>query len=155
MTVEGELIGIFMQEYVPPGLSARKTIDLLHQQGAFVTVPHPFDTFRKGGWQLDDLVSITPYIDAIEVFNARCMFRSFNTQAQKFKQLNNLLATIGSDSHSLLELGTAKMILPEFTDPTGLKGALEHSQTKARLSPPWVHLYSRYAAWYKNKRRIP
>lgn len=152
MTREGELIGIYMQEYIPPGLSALQTIEVLHQQGAFITVAHPFDAFREGGWQLSDLLSITPHIDAIEIFNARCLLPQFNSRAKEFASKNNLPGTVGSDSHSALELGTATLVLPDFIDSISFKEALADAQPKTRLSPQWVHLYSRYAVWQKNRR---
>lgn len=149
MTFEGELIGIFISELVPPGLSAIKTIEILRDQGAFITVAHPFDALRAGGWQLKDLENILPHIDAVEVFNARCMLPWFNSRAERFASLNSIASTVGSDSHTLIELGTATLTLPTFSDPSSLKTALASAQQNTHLSMPWVHLYSRYAAWWK------
>jgi predicted metal-dependent phosphoesterase TrpH len=149
MTLEGELIGIFMKELVSPRLPAMRTIEVLREQGAFISVSHPFDALREGGWELNDLLKITPYIDAIEVFNSRCMSPKFNTQAEDFAKQHKLLGTVGSDSHTTGELGSATLILPEFDDPAGLKEALKSALPNTRLSMPWVHFYSRYAAWRK------
>jgi predicted metal-dependent phosphoesterase TrpH len=149
MTRQGELLGMFMSELIPPGMPAMKTIELLRAQGAFISVSHPFDTFREGGWELSDLAEITPYIDAIEVFNSRCMWPRFNTHAADYAMQHNLLSTVGSDSHSTSELGTATLILPEFNDTASLKVALRTAQFSTHYSGPWVHFYSRYAAWRK------
>jgi hypothetical protein len=149
MTQQGELLGIFVQEHIPSGLDAVETIDILRSQSAFISVSHPFDVFRKGHWDENDLLNILPRIDAIEVFNSRCMDPQFNKHAQDFASQHHLLGTVGSDSHSLGEVGTASLTLPGFSDTTSLIHALQMAHQNIHLSPPWVHFYSRYAAWRK------
>jgi predicted metal-dependent phosphoesterase TrpH len=139
----------FLNEPVPAGLSPLETIKILRAQGAFISVSHPFDTFRSGHWAPEFLMDIVPYIDAIEVFNSRCLFPRFNTQAKKFAQQHALLGTVGSDSHDAGEVGRAILSLPDFTDAASLKKALKAAQPHLKLSSPWVHFYSRHAAWQK------
>src|SRR5712692_5569806 len=45
-TREGELIGLFLERPIPPGLSAEETIAGIHEQGGLVSVPHPFSHNR-------------------------------------------------------------------------------------------------------------
>ena len=149
MTSEGELLAAFLQERVPPGLSPRETIDQLRQQGAFISVSHPFDSARHGSWQVKALREILPYIDAIETFNARCFSNDINKQAQAFANQHDLPGTVGSDAHTIRELGRAVLILPEFNDADSLRRALQQAQTRARLSSPFIHLTSRWAVWVK------
>ena len=68
-TTKGELLAVYVTEEVPAGLSPVETISLLRSQGAFISVSHPFDLGRSGHWDVDDLLEITPLIDAIEIFN--------------------------------------------------------------------------------------
>jgi predicted metal-dependent phosphoesterase TrpH len=147
LTQQGEILGIYVEEGIPPNLSAQDTITLLRSQGAFISVSHPFDTLRKGHWSVDDLNEILPGIDAIEVFNSRCLLPRSNLDAIVYAQQHHLLGTVGSDAHSLGEIGTSTLILPDFKDAASLKQALTLSEPHVRLSPPWVHFYSRYAAW--------
>jgi len=154
MTQQGELLGIFIKEKIPAGLSSLKTIELLRFQGAFISVSHPFDAFRRGHWEMDDLLNIVSYIDAIEVFNSRCLRPLFNTRASVFSQDNNLLGTVGSDAHSMVEVGKATLTLPDFVDAPSLKHALSMSQPYVHLSGPWVHFYSRYSSWRKRSASI-
>ena len=42
----GEVIGLFLHEEVPRGLTFAETIDLIHAQGGLVSMPHPFDHFH-------------------------------------------------------------------------------------------------------------
>src|SRR6266542_3450419 len=73
MTDRGEILASFVTEEIPTGLTPQETIRRLKEQGAFISVSHPFDKFRSGGWEEVDLLEILPSVDAIEVFNSRCM----------------------------------------------------------------------------------
>lgn len=151
MTQTGELLAAYVTEEVPPGLTARETIARLRDQGAFISVSHPFDSLRKGAWLLHDLVEIAGLVDAIETFNARCMLPKFNAQAQAFAREYKLAGTVGSDAHAVSELGMARMLLPAFEDADGLRAAMPQVEYRLRLSGPWVHFYSRYAHWRKRR----
>ena len=149
MTPQGEILAFFVRELVPPGLEALHTIEILRQQGAFISVSHPFDVLRGGHWELRDLEAIAPLVDAIEVFNARCLRPGYNEQAQTFAKLHDLPGTAGSDAHALCELGRARLALPPFRDAHELRSVIRQAQVLGRLSSPWVHLASRYAVWRK------
>jgi len=149
LTTRGELLAFFVQEHVPPGLSPQESIQRLREQGAFISVSHPFDRLRKGAWDEANLLEIAPLVDAIEVFNARCMSPAFNQAAADFARQHNLPTTVGSDAHVLIELGKASLLLPEFRDAVGLRAVIRQGQPETSLSPPWIHFTSRYAVWYK------
>ncbi len=151
MTQQGELLAFFVQELVPAGLPASEAIARLHSQSAFISVSHPFDTTRSGHWQPDDLLAITPTIDAIEIYNSRCLSPKSNIRAANFSYEHHLLGTVGSDSHSLREVGTSTFTLPNFHDAATLKSALMLAEPHVRPSGPWVHFYSSYARWRKQK----
>lgn len=150
MTTQGELLAAFIQEEVPPGLSPREAIAALRAQNAFISVSHPFDRWRSGHWQKEHLLDILPLIDAIETFNARCMLPSFNHLARDFAEQHGLSGTAGSDAHAAYELGKAAMLIPQFQDAHSFKDALSNVRFDVSLSPPWVHLSSRYAVWRKS-----
>ena len=150
MTTKGEILAFFVQEEVPPHLSPAETIRRLRAQCAFISVSHPFDKLRKGAWELADLLAITPLVDAIETFNARCMFPSCNRAAQAFAVDHHLPGTAGSDAHAPFEIGRATMLLPDFQNSEQLRECLPQAQYRLRLSSPLVHFYSRYAVWRKN-----
>ncbi len=152
LTQGGELLAAFVKERIPPGLTALETIDILRQQGAFISVSHPFDRMRKGHWELSDLLAIAPLVDAIEVFNSRCFDPSANKRAHEFAREHGLLGTVGSDAHTTFELGRALLVLPNFHDASSLKESLKQAQSITRMSSPWVHFASRYASWVKSWR---
>ncbi len=149
MTTRGELLAAYVKERIPKGLEPRQAIDLLRQQGAFISVSHPFDSRRSGAWDLRDLKEITPLVDAIEVFNSRCLEPGPNRKAQEYAAEYRLGGTAGSDAHILSELGTASLITPFFDDPASLRRALFSARIEGRLSPGWVHGLSFYARMWK------
>lgn len=148
-TGNGELLAAFMTKEIPPGLSPIETIARLRDQGAFISVSHPFDRMRSGSWQIDDLFDIIHLVDAIETFNARSMFPGANQQARDFAAEHELLRTAGSDAHTAYELGKASMIMPPFQDAESLRKALRTALFDVSQSSWLIHFSSRYAVWRK------
>ena len=58
MTTQGEILAAFVAEEIPAYLTPQETIRRLKEQGAFISVSHPFDEFRKGGWKENELLEI-------------------------------------------------------------------------------------------------
>ena len=149
MTTRGEILAAFVQEEIPEGLTPQETIKILKEQGAFISVSHPFDRLRKGGWEEKDLLEIISEVDAIEVFNSRCMNPKFNVQAKQFAEKYSLAGTVGSDAHGAFEVGTSLMELDQFEGPDGMRKVIRQAKFKTKLSPWWVHFVSRYASMRK------
>lgn len=146
MTTRGEILAAFVQEEIPAGLTPQETIKRLREQGAFISVSHPYDTHRKGGWLEKDLFEIPPLVDAIEVFNSRCMDPRFNTRAKAFAEKHNIPGTVGSDAHGAFEVGKSVMLLDPFQGPDQMRKVIRQAKVRTKLSPWWVHLVSRYAS---------
>jgi hypothetical protein len=149
MTQRGELLAAFLKEGVPAGLAPAETIELLKAQRAFISVSHPFDVYRKGHWNMTDLIDILPMIDAIEVFNSRSIAPEHNRKAGKFAQQYALAGTVGSDAHTGREIGKAIMLVPDFQNADDLRRVIHQGDFKVGLSSAWIHFTSRYAVWYK------
>lgn len=149
MTTRGELLAFYVQEEIPEGLEPEEAIHRLRQQGAFISVSHPFDSARHGAWALADLEKITPLVDAIETFNARCLGNGPNHAAQAYAKAHHLPGTSGSDAHILMEVGTARQGLPMFNNASELKQVIGQAQPRLTLSPFWVHFASTYAKYRK------
>lgn len=149
MTTHGELLGYFLRETVPPGLSPEATITRLRDQGAVISVSHPFDRLRKGAWQVEDLMRILPLVDAIEVFNSRCIFRADNERAQAFATTHQLVGTVGSDAHSRSEYGRSVLIMKPFANAGQFLVALGSAVPENRYSGVFVHVNSKTAKWQK------
>jgi hypothetical protein len=149
MTTKGEILAAFVVEEIPRGLSPQETIKRLREQGAFISVSHPFDAWRNGAWKLEDLLEITPLVDAIEIFNARCTHAADNQKAAEFARQHQLAGTAGSDAHAAFELGKARLVMPQFTGPDELRKVIRDGKVQGGLSPFWVHFASYYARWRK------
>jgi predicted metal-dependent phosphoesterase TrpH len=153
MTTRGEILAAFVREKIPKGLTPQETIRRLKDQGAFISVSHPFDEWRKGHWREEYLLEILPDVDAIEVYNSRCMLPKFNQKARRFAEKHKLAGTVGSDAHTRFELGRSLLVLESFVGAEGLRRVIHRGIPKVKWSPPWVHLFSRYAVTYKKVTR--
>jgi len=141
-TSQGELLAFFVQEEIPKGLLPGEAIRRLRQQGAFISVSHPFDAVRNGAWLLIDLEEIALLVDAIEVFNSRCAGSRPNQEAQAFALEHHLPGTVGSDAHILWEVGRSTLILDDFRDAGELRQSIWQAESRLSLSPFWVHFAS-------------
>ncbi|MBL8100456.1 MAG: PHP domain-containing protein [Anaerolineales bacterium] len=146
MTTRGEILAAYVQEEIPAGLTPQETIKILKEQGAFISVSHPFDRLRKGGWEENDLLEIIEQVDAIEIFNARCMNPMFNVQAKQFAEKYNLAGTVGSDAHAAFEVGRSVILLDQFTGPEEMRKVIRQAKYQTKLSSWLVHFVSRYAS---------
>lgn len=150
MTTEGEILAYYVRETVPEGLTPQATIQQLRDQGAVVSVSHPFDRLRKGAWQPEQLDRIIDQIDAIEIYNARCLFDEDNRKAKAYASQHGITGTVGSDSHTRPEYGTALTVMRPFrNEPEDFLDALRSATYVERLSSWWVHFGSKRAKWMK------
>jgi hypothetical protein len=153
MTSCGEILAAYVKEDIPAGLSPRETIRILRDQGAFISVSHPFDHMRKGSWSMSDLMAILPMVDAIEGFNARIMVPDANQKAMLFAKEHGLSITAGSDAHAAFELSAASIWLEPFENADELKKNIGEGTISAKQSPWWVHIPSQYAKYHKNPKK--
>jgi hypothetical protein len=149
LTTRGEILAAFVREEIPAGLTPQETIRRLRDQGAFISVSHPFDRLREGGWREDDLLEILPLVDAIEVYNSRCMFPRFNREAKRFAEEHNLAGTVGSDAHAAFELGRSVLLVEQFEGAEEMRKVIRKGTPKVKWSPPWFHFVSRFAVFLK------
>jgi glycosyltransferase involved in cell wall biosynthesis len=130
-TLEGEVIGLFLKERIPPGLTFTETIAEIRGQGGIVYVPHPFDRLHAvPGTSL--LKANLTDLDVIEVFNSRIAYPGFNEKALRFSQRHRLPGAAGSDAHVLPGLGTALTGIGSFTGPRDFVEALSASHILRR-----------------------
>ena len=113
---QGEVIGLFLEEEIPRGMSFANTIDAIREQGGLVYLPHPFDRLHA----IPDPATIHRHlaeIDVFEVYNARLLRDSFNDEALRFARKYRLLQGAGSDAHVLQGVGTGVVRMRRFDGP--------------------------------------
>jgi predicted metal-dependent phosphoesterase TrpH len=113
---QGEVIGLFLNEKIPKGLSMAETIAAIRGQGGLVYVPHPFDRFHSVP-DYEHLLDIVEDVDLLEVFNPRVMLTSFNEEAVRFAGKYRIVPAAGSDSHVAQGLGSVRQRIHDFDGP--------------------------------------
>jgi hypothetical protein len=144
----GEFLCAFISEEVPKELPWKVALKLLKDQGAFIAAAHPFD-YARHGWQENQLLELQADLDALEVFNSRTINDAFNNKAAQFARQHGFHTLVGSDSHSLIELGRATAILPDFDSAAELRQALPQAVFQMKRSSALIHFTSVYARFYK------
>ena len=115
MTSAGELIGLFLDTAIPPGLDPQETVRRIKDQGGLAYVQHPFDTRRRALCE-EALEDILEQVDVIEVFNARAD-PSMNARAEELCASTDAQPGAGSDAHTLRELGRCYIELGSLSPP--------------------------------------
>jgi predicted metal-dependent phosphoesterase TrpH len=130
---EGEVIGLFIEEKIPRGLSLRETVAEIRRQGGVVYVPHPFDRMHSVP-DYEHLLEILDEVDAIEVFNPRVAIGAFNEEAGRFAAKYRIPAGAGSDSHVAQGLGSVRIQMHDFDGPVEFMQSLREAQILTRPS---------------------
>ena len=113
---QGEVIGLFITEKIPRGMTLEETVAEIKRQGGLVYVPHPFDRLHSVP-DYEHLLTILDDVDAIEVFNPRVAIGAFNEEAARFAAKYRVVAGAGSDSHVAQGLGSVRIRMRDFDGP--------------------------------------
>ncbi len=140
MTLSGELIGYFLQEEIPPGLSAEETVARIKSQGGLVCLPHPFDRLTRSPLRSREREKLLPQIQIVEVFNSRTVFPGASAKARHFARQNGFLASAGSDAHLPYEVGNAYVEMPSFSSPEDFLASLRQGKIFGRPVNPLIHV---------------
>jgi len=156
-TTAGEIIGLFLREEIPKGLSPQETVARIKAQGGLVYLPHPFDRLRRGALASAAREAIWDQIDIIEVFNARCLFPGDNAQALALARERGAVMAAGSDAHTIAEFGSTYVEVAatpaDRLDPADLLARLRQGRIVAHPSNPLVHIPTNLIKPYKQLRR--
>jgi predicted metal-dependent phosphoesterase TrpH len=113
---QGEVIGLFVEEKIPRGLTMAETIGEIRRQGGIVYVPHPFDRLHSVP-DYEHLLDIVEEIDILEVFNPRVALTAFNEEAERFAAKYRIVPGAGSDAHVAQGLGSVRIRMHDFEGP--------------------------------------
>lgn len=124
-TADGDLICLFLERPIEPGLPAAEAIAAARDQGGLVGIPHPFDRFRGSLLNDQRLERLVDAVDWVEGWNARVIGRGGNQRAAEFALHHRLPAVAVSDAHTTIEIGVAYTVLDgDPSTPEGLLAAL-------------------------------
>jgi hypothetical protein len=148
---QGEVIGLFIDEVIPRGLTLAETVAEIKRQGGLVYVPHPFDRMHAVP-DYEHLLTIIEDIDLMEVYNPRVAIGSFNEEAERFAAKYRILAAAGSDSHVAQGLGSVRVRMKDFDGPQEF---LESLRSAEILTKPSSLLYVQALKFLETKATPP
>jgi len=151
LTPRGEIMGMFLKETIPSGLSVEQTISRIRAQGGLVCIPHPFDFFRHSALRSNILEEIVEQIDIVEVLNSRYILGRSSAKALAFALKYGIIQSAGSDAHTPYEIGNAYVEMPEFNGKDDFLKTLEKGKITGHRTTPFIHFAS---AWARLKDKL-
>ncbi len=139
-TREGELIGLFLDRRIEPGLSPEETVRQIKAQGGLVLLPHGFDPLKPVRLRPEARERIAASIDIVETFNARVSRPRWNRAAAEWAAARGKPMSAGSDAHTLRSIGRAWVETPDrpVEGPQDLLEALRRGTTAGAWTHPLV-----------------
>jgi predicted metal-dependent phosphoesterase TrpH len=153
LTPYGEIMGVFLEESIPNGLSVEQTISQVKAQGGLICIPHAFDSFRPSALGGKVVTEVVEQIDVMEVFNSRSPLLRSSAKAQSFAQKYGIAQSAGSDAHTPSEIGNAFVEMPEFNGREDFLQALAKGKVIGHRTNPLTHFASAWAKLTKTNRR--
>lgn len=143
-TSEGELIGLFLKERIPPKLTPEETVREIKAQGGLVLLQHGFDPLKRYRLRPEATARIADDIDIVETFNSRLSRHYWNEVAAEWGAARGLPLSAGSDAHTLRDIGEAWVETPFrlIGTPAQLIAALREGTVAGHWTHP-VYAYGR------------
>ena len=151
LTPHGEIMGMFLKETIPSGLSVEQVISRIREQNGLVCIPHPFDRIRHSGLDGNIIEEIAGQIDVLEVFNSRSLTHQPQNKARLFAEKHGIAQSAGSDAHMVSEIGRAYIEMPEFKGRDDFLKALAQGKICGQRSNPVTHFTS---TWTRLKNKL-
>jgi len=142
LTPDGEVMGMFLEETIPSGITVTEAISRIRAQSGLVCIPHPFDIFRPSALGVNISEKVSGQIDIVEVFNARTLPFQNQNKAISFAEKHGLGKSAGSDAHTLPEIGNAYVEMPDFSNKDDFLEALAQGKIHGRKTNPLTHFAS-------------
>lgn len=135
-----ELIGLFLRNRIPGGLTLEETAARIRDQGGVVYLPHPFAYLT---WPAARARRAMAVADLVEAYNSRAFWPAWNRRARTAGEQSDLPLGAGSDAHFPWEVGRAYVEMPAFTGPEEFRRGMTSARpVGVALSSPVVHVAS-------------
>lgn len=151
LTTQGEIMGMFLRETIPGGITPQEAVRRIREQGGLVNIPHPFETIRGSALKDKFIDEIAADIDLMEVLNSRSPFPANSNKARAFAEKHGIPGSAGSDAHTVCEIGNAYIEMPEFNNKEEFLKALAQGRIQGKRAGMFVHFYS---TWAKVKAKL-
>jgi len=151
LTTQGEIMGMFLKETIPSGITPQEAVRRIRAQGGLVNIPHPFETIRGSALKDRYIDEIAADIDLMEVLNSRSPFPANSNKARTFAEKHGIPGGAGSDAHTVNEIGNAYIEMPDFNTKDEFLRAVAQGEIQGKRSGMFVHFYS---AWAKVKNKL-
>jgi predicted metal-dependent phosphoesterase TrpH len=130
-TLYGHVLGLDINERIPPKLDVTTTIEKIHKAGGIAIAAHPTAIYRGKLRR-----HVTTEFDAVEVINASSVpFRFSNYINRKIAKRLNLPQTGGTDAHTVLEIGMAYSLVNASLEKDEIISAITKGRVKACGKP--------------------
>ena len=156
-SIEGHILGLFLTEEIPQGLSALETIQRITDQGGTAIIPHPFSNrgvfgpFGRNGFvaAISELA-----FHAVEVYNSVPYLGWANRVAAKmFSGGQGIAAVGGSDAHMVHSIGRGYTMF-RGTTAEDLRRSINELETRAEADRGGIAVALRYARAIPQIRRL-
>lgn len=153
----GHVIGLFLTQEVPAGMSPAETIAAIEAQGGIAIVAHPFSNqgvFGPFGRNIFAAAANDWAFHALEIYNSLPFLVWANSVAAKmFAGGHGVAATGGSDAHFLEAIGKG---FTRFRGTTGdeLKSSVLALETRGESAPQGLSVVWRLARNYPRIRQL-
>lgn len=156
-STEGHILGLFLTEEIPQGLTPLETIRRITDQGGTAIIPHPFSSrgvfgpFGRGGFA----AAITELaFHAVEVYNSVPYLGWANRVAAKmFNRGQGIAAVGGSDAHMVHSIGRGYTVF-RGTTAEDLRRSINELETHAEADRGGLAVALRYARAIPQIRRL-
>ena len=149
MTLDGEIIGLFLLENIQPQLTLDETIELIKKQNGLVYVPHPLETLRKG-IGFENLNRIKDNIDIVECYNGRSLAMFPSQKLINWTKVNKKAYASSSDAHGKINYGRTATLVDNNPKRDNLVSLLNHSR---HINKP-ASIVSRFYPSLNRRRKV-
>lgn len=143
-TRDGHVIGLFLEEWIPPGMDAARTVAEIHRQGGIAIAAHPYTNLMK--WNhlvgVGDLILSLPF-DGVETRNSN--FTEFRANRKAARNLGAKAQIGSSDGHFLESVGRCYTAFPG-SSAEDLRSAILGRRTVAEGSCYGLRTLARFVA---------
>lgn len=139
-TLNGHVLGLFLESFVPPRLSARRTVEWIHAHGGLAVLAHPFNWFVghvSGFPRAVEILSEIPFDGVETLCQGDALSFWANHRARRLEALHSLAALGSSDAHDSEFIGMASSEF-EGVSALDLRKAIEERRTIPRLLRSWT-----------------